>query len=53
MELPTKEDPINEEKYPFCILMVDVVMLEVATSLPRFKEETVIEDPTNVENKPW
>jgi hypothetical protein len=34
------------------MLMVDVVMVDVATPFPRFKDDTVIEDPTNVENCP-
>jgi hypothetical protein len=33
-------------------LIEEAVIVEVAISLPRFKEETVIEDPTNVENNP-
>jgi hypothetical protein len=32
--------------------MVEVVMVDVATSFPRFNEETVMEDPTSVENRP-
>jgi hypothetical protein len=32
--------------------MVDAVTVEVAISLPRVIEETVMEDPTNVENNP-
>jgi hypothetical protein len=34
------------------MLMVDVVMVDVATSFPNTKDDTVIEDPTRVENNP-
>jgi hypothetical protein len=30
----------------------EAVIVEVAISLPRFKDETVIDDPTRVENNP-
>jgi hypothetical protein len=33
-------------------LIEEAVIVDVAISFPRFKEETVIEDPTNVENCP-
>jgi hypothetical protein len=32
--------------------MEEAVIVDVAISLPRFKDDTVIEDPTNVENCP-
>jgi hypothetical protein len=32
--------------------MEEAVIVDVAISLPRFKDDTVMEDPTNVENNP-
>jgi hypothetical protein len=32
--------------------MEEAVIVDVAISLPRFKDDTVIEDPTRVENNP-
>jgi len=47
-----KEDPVMVEKNPLVIVRVELLEVDVTSSLPRVIEEMIREDPINVEKNP-